>query len=335
MDDMCTACLCIGRNLYFIGETGHYHLYSQILNEIPVYDFSDVCVRVCWECRAMLRRFGEFKTLVKRSYTKLLRQLHHSDPPKKCSLICSPHLQIQNVIDISYPDIQVKEEDTLEDHNFISERADKYHNLEEPLSVDEVKVEDSDIYGNNKSDIYVNNKEARETRKSKKTLKEKIKKVKKKKKVLPRTVKKHNKGEQNIQENSSESVIDERTSDGVTTTVNDDVFMMVMCSEDNLEDKDEKFNVINSDADDIECTVQEKEIPIVKMPPLTPAEKQRRYKEKLKKVPEKYEEYKRKKRENYHAKKRLVEELTPKEKFNARAIWKLRKRNLREKKRKI
>lgn len=71
------------------------------------------------------------------------------------------------------------------------------------------------------------------------------------------------------------------------------------------------------------------------MPPLTPAEKQRRYKEKLKKDPIKYEEYKRKKRENYHAKKRLVQDLTPKEKFNARVIWKLRKRNLRRNKKNL
>ncbi|XP_063616229.1 uncharacterized protein LOC134789590 [Cydia splendana] len=67
------------------------------------------------------------------------------------------------------------------------------------------------------------------------------------------------------------------------------------------------------------------------MAPLTAAEKQRRYKEKLKRDPEKYEEYKRKKRENYHAKKRLVKALTPKEHYNAKVIWKLKKRNLRQK----
>ncbi|XP_047998732.1 uncharacterized protein LOC125236080 [Leguminivora glycinivorella] len=65
--------------------------------------------------------------------------------------------------------------------------------------------------------------------------------------------------------------------------------------------------------------------------PLSAAEKQRRYKEKLKKDPEKYEEYKKKKRECYHAKKKLVKDLTPKEHYNAKIIWKLRKKNLREK----
>lgn len=38
-----------------------------------------------------------------------------------------------------------------------------------------------------------------------------------------------------------------------------------------------------------------------------------------------------KKRDNYHDKKRLVNDLTPKERHNARIIWKLRKKNLREK----
>lgn len=67
------------------------------------------------------------------------------------------------------------------------------------------------------------------------------------------------------------------------------------------------------------------------MRPMTAAEKQKRYREKLKKDPEKYEAYKRKQRERYHVKKRLVQDLTPKEKLNARVIWKLRMRNVRQK----
>lgn len=65
---------------------------------------------------------------------------------------------------------------------------------------------------------------------------------------------------------------------------------------------------------------------------LTAAERQKRYKAKLKENAEKYEEYKKKKRDNYHKKKRLVNDLTPKEKYNAIVIWRLRKKNLREKK---
>ncbi|CAG4984190.1 unnamed protein product [Colias eurytheme] len=59
---------------------------------------------------------------------------------------------------------------------------------------------------------------------------------------------------------------------------------------------------------------------------LKAAEKQKRYREKLKKNPEKYEEAKRKHRELYHKTKRLVKDLTTKEKRNANIIWKLRER---------
>ncbi|KAJ2949525.1 hypothetical protein O0L34_g15446 [Tuta absoluta] len=65
---------------------------------------------------------------------------------------------------------------------------------------------------------------------------------------------------------------------------------------------------------------------------LTAAERQKRYKEKIKQNSEKYEEYKKKKRENYHNKKRLVSDLSAKEKYNARLIWRLRKKQLRQKK---
>lgn len=58
--------------------------------------------------------------------------------------------------------------------------------------------------------------------------------------------------------------------------------------------------------------------------------RQRRYKEKIKKDPVKYEEYKQKKRANYHTTKKLVKDLTPKERYNARVIWKLREQNLRK-----
>ncbi|CAD0205121.1 unnamed protein product [Chrysodeixis includens] len=46
--------------------------------------------------------------------------------------------------------------------------------------------------------------------------------------------------------------------------------------------------------------------------------------------PDKYNEYKKKKRENYHAKKRLTKDLNPKERYNARVIWRIRKKNQRE-----
>nr|XP_053604393.1 uncharacterized protein LOC128671702 [Plodia interpunctella] len=64
-------------------------------------------------------------------------------------------------------------------------------------------------------------------------------------------------------------------------------------------------------------------------------EKSRRYREKLKADPQKYEERKRKKRESYHKNKRLVSDLQPEEKKICRTIWKLRKQNQRQRKKAI
>ncbi|CAG9795139.1 unnamed protein product [Diatraea saccharalis] len=47
---------------------------------------------------------------------------------------------------------------------------------------------------------------------------------------------------------------------------------------------------------------------------------------------EKYEKAKQKQRERYHKTKRLVKNLTPKERYNANVIWKLRKRQLKARK---
>ncbi|CAG5014953.1 unnamed protein product [Parnassius apollo] len=44
---------------------------------------------------------------------------------------------------------------------------------------------------------------------------------------------------------------------------------------------------------------------------------------------------KKKKRENYHAKKRLIKDLNPKERYNARVIWRLRKKTQRERARNL
>lgn len=68
---------------------------------------------------------------------------------------------------------------------------------------------------------------------------------------------------------------------------------------------------------------------------LTPAEKQKRYRERLKQNVEKYAESKRKHREHYHKTKRLVKDLTPKEKKYANKIWKLRQREYRQRKKNL
>lgn len=53
---------------------------------------------------------------------------------------------------------------------------------------------------------------------------------------------------------------------------------------------------------------------------LSAAEKQKRYRERLKQNKEKYEESKRKHREHYHKVKRLAKDLTPQERKQANII---------------
>ncbi|CAH0401888.1 unnamed protein product [Chilo suppressalis] len=71
---------------------------------------------------------------------------------------------------------------------------------------------------------------------------------------------------------------------------------------------------------------------IVRVMALTAAEKQKQYRERQKLNAVKYEDAKRKHRERYHKTKRLVKDLTPKEKYNANLIWRLRKRDLKKRK---
>ncbi|KAG6463933.1 zinc finger protein 99 isoform X2 [Manduca sexta] len=135
MEAMCSVCLCDGRKLYFIGETGFYNLYTQILNEIPVYDVSQICVRVCWECKSLLRRFHQFKWQVKRSYNCLVKCSEQLSPPQPLK----SHLQIQHIINVTYPEHEVKREPSPEDMEIKSEHEVEHcepetfvNNLERP-----------------------------------------------------------------------------------------------------------------------------------------------------------------------------------------------------------
>ncbi|KPJ00864.1 Zinc finger protein 37-like [Papilio xuthus] len=73
-----------------------------------VYDTS-LCVRVCWECRAALRRFQMFKSQVQRSYSQLLH-VQVQNGSTKLLLSKEPKLKIQQVVNINYPETIVKEE---------------------------------------------------------------------------------------------------------------------------------------------------------------------------------------------------------------------------------
>uniref|UniRef100_A0A2H1V011 SFRICE_018484 n=1 Tax=Spodoptera frugiperda TaxID=7108 RepID=A0A2H1V011_SPOFR len=107
MGELCTACLCAGRNLFCIGDTGFYHLYSQILNEIQVYDASSFYLKVCWECVARLRRWHHFRERAKHSYTQLyyVHQTTLSQPSPIPSA-----LQTSETYSFSCPELLIKAE---------------------------------------------------------------------------------------------------------------------------------------------------------------------------------------------------------------------------------
>ncbi|XP_053622386.1 zinc finger protein 569-like [Plodia interpunctella] len=111
MEELCTACLCTGRNLYFIGDTSDFDLYLQILNEIRV-DTSALRVLVCWECRALLRRLRRFRALVRSSHMLLTKICGNSVE----NVARAPHLAIHKVSLISLPfdDVILKPEPEAE-----------------------------------------------------------------------------------------------------------------------------------------------------------------------------------------------------------------------------
>lgn len=65
--------------------------------------------------------------------------------------------------------------------------------------------------------------------------------------------------------------------------------------------------------------------------PLSAAERQRRYREKRKNHPEKDAEAKRKGLERYHAQKKLVKDMSPKEHRLMKQKWRIMKKKRREK----
>ncbi|KAM3955644.1 uncharacterized protein ACR2FA_010443 [Aphomia sociella] len=191
MEQLCTACLCTGRKLYLIGQTGSYHLYTQILNEISIYNMSQMCVRVCWECRAWLQRLQRFKEQVKRSYS-LLMHVHENTP----ETVARPsNLQIQHVMNFSYPTSTVKTEDDknkliINDLDLNGD-PDEYFKMEtnQEYNVDldaTVKIESEHC----EPETFVNDLSVEfDEVKRNKTSKEKVKKKLKEKKIVKKKIK--------------------------------------------------------------------------------------------------------------------------------------------------
>ncbi|XP_023940762.1 zinc finger protein OZF [Bicyclus anynana] len=161
MNELCTACLSAGRDLFYIEGSDIHHLYSQILNEISISSgMLSACLQVCWECRSLLRKFHRFKRQAQECYTELLAvtlqnttHKHHRSQLTATLLHC-----------ISYPEVVVKTEPELD-----------------------VKRELSDTDTHREPETFVNDLVLEETLvKEKKTIKKKSKqkvKIKKKKAI--------------------------------------------------------------------------------------------------------------------------------------------------------
>ncbi|CAH0731244.1 unnamed protein product, partial [Brenthis ino] len=168
MNELCTACLCAGRLLFYIEGTEIYKLYTQILREISITeDMLSGCVRVCWECRAMLHRVNKFKSQTQQCYVELMQHVNKNSG-KFHNLQKSPHLQIHSIHNYSYPELVIKQE--------------------EPEDLAELDgLEDSDTHY--EPETFVNDLEVeKEIKATKKKPKQKVKLKKKKAKECPEGV---------------------------------------------------------------------------------------------------------------------------------------------------
>ncbi|KAI8431565.1 hypothetical protein MSG28_016055 [Choristoneura fumiferana] len=74
--------------------------------------YDNVCVRVCWECRATLSRFQQFKTQIQQSYGELMMHLHQNTP--KHTICKQPRLAVHKMAPTNYPELEVKAEHEYE-----------------------------------------------------------------------------------------------------------------------------------------------------------------------------------------------------------------------------
>ncbi|XP_026325341.1 zinc finger protein 23-like [Hyposmocoma kahamanoa] len=200
MVELCTSCLCSDRNLYILEETEFYHIYTQILNEASVYDVSQFCVRICWECHALLRRFQRFKLHAQHCYHVLLQHVQQNTTP----VPNPPHLVTCHLDPFSCPQY-IKHE--LDEH--LDEQLGQ--NLEQPLGqhlhldlatdVDSVKVEE-----HCEPETFV--KEISVLRRKKREIKNKAPKGKIKKPKTKSTVKLKKKSKKSLSDDSDNNYSD-------------------------------------------------------------------------------------------------------------------------------
>ncbi|XP_060808283.1 zinc finger protein 260 [Amyelois transitella] len=186
-EGLCAACLCVGRNLDYISGTADFDFYSQILNEIDVYNTSTMHIPVCWECRALMRRLRRFKSQVKQSY-QLLKEAHENGIE---NLVRPPHLSVHNLCLISVPfdDIVPKVEPESE-----ASKADA-----------EVKSEPED-HAEHCEETFVNDLLVEQAEPAEQPAKSKAKEKAKMKKTEKKTIKKRVRKRRRKKSVSSESI---------------------------------------------------------------------------------------------------------------------------------
>ncbi|CAK1554335.1 unnamed protein product [Leptosia nina] len=168
MEEVCSTCLCSGRKLGCINGTTMYYFYKQILNEIAAPE--ELQVKVCWECRALLRRFQGFQHQVKCCYVELVTCLQQN-PSLKLSLARTSQLQSHCVTSISIPDVKPQSLDIKIENDEVHCEPETFVNTwgQETRRKEEFEVNHC------KQDVSVKQTKKREREKTKKKQKKRVK----------------------------------------------------------------------------------------------------------------------------------------------------------------
>ncbi|KAJ2942276.1 hypothetical protein O0L34_g15823 [Tuta absoluta] len=159
---LCMACLSIGRTLHNIVDQRMQHCFLGTLNQIPLCNVPQVCPRVCWECKALLRKTTLFLEQVKDSYRILQTytsenlhkflvsditrnprfDTHHTDPVSIPPAGLEAPIEFEEVKSLDQkPDVHlvcVKEEN----HDWNGDLDDIFSNDDRPPSVTEDNLAD-------------------------------------------------------------------------------------------------------------------------------------------------------------------------------------------------
>nr|XP_037869868.1 zinc finger and SCAN domain-containing protein 26 isoform X4 [Bombyx mori] len=166
MNNVCSACLSNGRVLHSIENTIYSKFYIQFVYESSSVNASEICLRICWECKALLRKFEIFKQKAQSAFKFLTEGL---DSLNINPFLLQSQLQIYRLHNYDYSD-DVKHEDIIQEADL-------------EVKIEPVEHDEPETFVND----FVVDEEARPAElKTKKKIKEKKNKVRKKKTKLKR-----------------------------------------------------------------------------------------------------------------------------------------------------